>query len=276
MLPHLPHARPGFFMAAPAVLGELTTSLSHRLCADRYRCGDIAAAVGTAETGPHTLSTTAERTDDGPPVETFTDRNGDVGIVAERFSPFVRVPSSRSAALPTATGAQAEHGPSRGTAEPPDAARRPAGFRREPPPPIAAVGPASDFVSGRTLGHGIEVAFASDKARVAEMRRITRDQLRCWRTSEALAGDIVLAVSELVTNAVCYGSGYVSLRVWPTTGELVVEVRDGAPQARAEIRRPGDEEASGRGIFLVATLADRWGVSDGGATTWCLFSRRSG
>jgi len=82
--------------------------------------------------------------------------------------------------------------------------------------------------------------------------------------SEDLLGDVRLLVSELVTNA---------LRHAPIGDEqritLTVAVGEGA--VRVEVRDPGSgfdpgpvpddpENAAGWGLYLVATLSDRWGV----------------
>ncbi|WP_307865236.1 ATP-binding protein [Streptomyces montanisoli] len=141
--------------------------------------------------------------------------------------------------------------------------------------PAAETGTASDFVSRPTHVRGFDAAFAAEEAHVSRARRLTGAHLRQWHVSDQLAEDIVLAVSELVTNAVSYGCGQVSLKVWCTTDELIVEVADGNPAMLAELRCPAEDDVSGRGLFLVAALATRWGVSDGGATTWCLFTTGS-
>lgn len=34
-------------------------------------------------------------------------------------------------------------------------------------------------------------------------------------------------------------------------------------------RRPGPAEEHGRGVLIIDALADAWGTSDDGTTTWC-------
>jgi anti-sigma regulatory factor (Ser/Thr protein kinase) len=71
--------------------------------------------------------------------------------------------------------------------------------------------------------------------------------------------DIVLLVSELVTNAVRYAEPPVRLELQPRADDVVVAVRDGSPQPPAP--RPADEAAEGgRGMLLVDMLADDHGV----------------
>ncbi|WP_328782813.1 SpoIIE family protein phosphatase [Streptomyces canus] len=89
------------------------------------------------------------------------------------------------------------------------------------------------------------------------------------------ADDAVVVVSELVTNAVIHAGTAVELdcRLDAHTGALVVEVLDHHP-SRAP--RDGDPEPSygtpeyGRGLRLVAALAETWGITyrTGAKTVW--------
>lgn len=114
------------------------------------------------------------------------------------------------------------------------------------------------------------VAFTPDEGRVGRMRRITTAHLRLWKVPGTTADDIVLAVSELVTNGIRYGRGVIGLKVLCTAGEVRVEVTDGNP-APAQLTSADAEDVSGRGLFLVAVCARDWGVSDDGLTTWATF-----
>lgn len=122
---------------------------------------------------------------------------------------------------------------------------------------------------------GFAVAFEPIKARVPGMRKIATAHLRLWRVSEPLAENILLALSELVTNAVVHGDGAVGLVVRCTADQLRIEVTDGKPVA-AQLRDADDCDVSGRGLFLVAYFATKWGVSDDGMTTWCEFDLTEG
>ncbi|MEU9734113.1 ATP-binding protein [Streptomyces sp. NPDC048002] len=117
---------------------------------------------------------------------------------------------------------------------------------------------------------GFEVAFAPERHRVIGARRMTASHLRLWHLSESLTTDVVVTVSELVTNAVQHGSGDIRLRVQCSAGRLLVEVSDHNP-APARMRPVHDEDTRGRGLHLVNHLAQDWGVSDGGRTTWAAF-----
>jgi anti-sigma regulatory factor (Ser/Thr protein kinase) len=81
-----------------------------------------------------------------------------------------------------------------------------------------------------------------------------------------------LLVTEVVTNSVLHGTTSepirVSMEARPET--LHVQVSDSGPLfAQPDVRRPESGSESGWGLFLVDSLADRWGVhSDGDVTVW--------
>lgn len=108
-------------------------------------------------------------------------------------------------------------------------------------------------------------------AHVPRLRRIARAKLSLWGLSPQVDTSLLL-VSELVTNGLRYGSGQlVALRLALTSDLLIVEVDDGS-SARPSLRCAGSDAESGRGLFLVDTLADAWGVSPDGTTTWAVLN----
>ncbi|WSB81504.1 ATP-binding protein [Streptomyces sp. NBC_01186] len=102
-------------------------------------------------------------------------------------------------------------------------------------------------------------------------RHLTRSVLQLrWALPAHLTEHAVLLVSELVGNAVRHtGAHTIGLRMLRRTGWIRVEVRD--PSRGLPCLLPvGELDTSGRGLFLVDTLSDRWGVDllPRGKTTW--------
>ncbi|MET9829302.1 ATP-binding SpoIIE family protein phosphatase [Streptomyces sp. NPDC006385] len=95
------------------------------------------------------------------------------------------------------------------------------------------------------------------------------------RLSDRLVDDAVVAVSELVTNAVVHAGTEVELtcRLEEDTGALLVEVLDHHPSRaprNGEVEAPYDTPEYGRGLRLVSRLAESWGVTyrTGAKTVW--------
>jgi anti-sigma regulatory factor (Ser/Thr protein kinase) len=89
--------------------------------------------------------------------------------------------------------------------------------------------------------------------------------------------DVLLVVSELVTNAVRYGTepGDSLAVVVLTTAERVrVEVRDPV-RRHPQMRNESGERARGRGLHIVDALAVRWDVDDRpmGKAVWAEMKR---
>jgi len=111
------------------------------------------------------------------------------------------------------------------------------------------------------------VSCSREPQRVGQMRRIGAAHLRKWGLNSCV-DTASLLISELVTNAVRYGTGDTTLSVAHRAGEILIEVTDGSPDF-PQVRQPTTGEESGRGMFLVEALADRWGTSEDGTRTWC-------
>ncbi|WP_328535128.1 ATP-binding protein [Streptomyces sp. NBC_00344] len=94
-------------------------------------------------------------------------------------------------------------------------------------------------------------------------RDTVRDRLRSWKVPGDRCCDAVLLVSELTTNAVLHtDSGHVLCGLTLTGDErrLRIELHDdGRTPVRPSALLAGSGEESGRGLFLVQQLADRWG-----------------
>ncbi|GHH80672.1 ATP-binding protein [Streptomyces sulfonofaciens] len=118
-----------------------------------------------------------------------------------------------------------------------------------------------------------EVRLPSRPESAATARRLAQVVvLRHWGLGPKLAEDTVLLVSELVGNAVRHtGAQAFGLRMRLPRGRncLRVELRD--PSRGLPCLMPVHElDISGRGLFLVDGLSDRWGVDlePHGKATW--------
>ncbi|MFG2932277.1 SpoIIE family protein phosphatase [Streptomyces achromogenes] len=103
---------------------------------------------------------------------------------------------------------------------------------------------------------------------VSRARRYVEEQLSAWELEEA-AFTTELIVSELVTNAIRYGRPPVRLRLLRPDSRLICEVYD-ASGSTPHMRRARIYDEGGRGLLLVAQLAERWGTRHErtGKTVW--------
>ncbi|NUU21381.1 MAG: SpoIIE family protein phosphatase, partial [Streptomycetaceae bacterium] len=107
----------------------------------------------------------------------------------------------------------------------------------------------------------------ADPAYVSRARDMAAERLAQWGMDE-LAFTAELVVSELVTNAIRYGGGPLTLRLI-RGGVLVCEVSDPS-NTQPRLRRAKTTDEGGRGLFLVAQLSSRWGsrYQQSGKTIW--------
>ncbi|MFJ1992389.1 SpoIIE family protein phosphatase [Streptomyces asiaticus] len=96
-----------------------------------------------------------------------------------------------------------------------------------------------------------------DPAAVAPLRAACAQRLRAWGLEDAVC-TTELIISELITNALRYGAPPLHIRLLRDRG-LVCEVSDGSSTA-PHMRRAATTDEGGRGLFLVAQFAQRWGT----------------
>ncbi|WP_128437395.1 SpoIIE family protein phosphatase [Streptomyces cyaneus] len=96
-----------------------------------------------------------------------------------------------------------------------------------------------------------------DPAAVADIRARATRQVEAWGLDE-LAMTTELIVSELVTNAIRYAEPPIRLRLLRDS-RLTCEVSDASSTA-PRLRHARSMDEGGRGLFLVAQLAHRWGA----------------
>ncbi|MFI6584450.1 SpoIIE family protein phosphatase [Embleya sp. NPDC050493] len=97
----------------------------------------------------------------------------------------------------------------------------------------------------------------ADPAAVAGMREAVSAKLDEWHL-EDLSFGTELILSELVTNAIRYGTEPIRVRLLRDRS-LICEVTDGGSTA-PHMRYAATTDEGGRGLFLVAQVAARWGT----------------
>ncbi|MGC5010781.1 ATP-binding protein [Streptosporangium sp. DT93] len=118
-----------------------------------------------------------------------------------------------------------------------------------------------------------ECLLPATPASVRDARSMVRRELSVWGADELL-DDCLLVISELVTNAVEHGGSACALRI-----------RGGGDLVHGELFDPGEgtprvcdrdmDATGGRGLQIVDSLADDWGVTHlpaGGKIVWFVLS----
>ena len=83
--------------------------------------------------------------------------------------------------------------------------------------------------------------------------------------------DVLVVMTELVTNAVRYAPGSVEVGLTAGPGAIVLSVTDSSDDPP---RKRAADIHGGRGLIVIEQLANRWGVRflpGGGKTVWCQF-----
>ena len=110
--------------------------------------------------------------------------------------------------------------------------------------------------------------FPSEPESVGAARRFATDPLKGVST-DAIAA-VELMVSELATNCVRHAGMAFDLTIAQEQGTIRVEVTDRAG-GTPEMRSPGPEDPTGRGLQIVNIFSEDWGVDPGptgGKTVW--------
>jgi anti-sigma regulatory factor (Ser/Thr protein kinase) len=125
-------------------------------------------------------------------------------------------------------------------------------------------------VADQEDGPAATLAIEDDVRAVHQARAFTRATLEQWALPESLARDAILLVSEMVTNAIVHGRAPIGLRLRRAREHLLLEVSDTATAVPRKLR-PTSDDVHGRGLQLVAMMADEWGTRPirDGKSVWC-------
>ena len=119
--------------------------------------------------------------------------------------------------------------------------------------------------------NSFEILLPADSDAAGIARRFVAEHAASLQTD--LVADAELLVSELVTNAVRYGRAQITMRMNLEPPLIGVTVHDeGEALPPSSITPQQADDASGRGLLIVASLSSTWGVNvdDGasGKTVW--------
>ena len=121
----------------------------------------------------------------------------------------------------------------------------------------------------------LTATFPREPGEIAHARHTVTDALEAWGLTDHLQ-PLVLAVSEMVSNAVLHGDGQVEVALVADDACIRLEVWDdggGQPEMRAS--DPTGEVPGGWGLHLVDEVADDWGAErvDGRTCVWLIRHR---
>jgi serine phosphatase RsbU (regulator of sigma subunit) len=111
--------------------------------------------------------------------------------------------------------------------------------------------------------------LAGELTSAHEARMLVAEPLEKWDLA-ALMPTTQLLACELVTNAIRYAEGPVTLRLIREGATLVCEVADSSPALPRMLHAARDDER-GRGLQIVSNFAHRWGArrTPAGKVVWC-------
>ena len=122
----------------------------------------------------------------------------------------------------------------------------------------------------------VELRFrhTSSPSAIGRARHDVEDALTAADVDIRASGDLMLLVSELVTNAVRHAHGeHFEVRVEVGRDVVRLEVHDDGEGFEPRIA-PSEDGTGGYGLFIVDRLADRWGVErDEGGVIWLELDR---
>jgi signal transduction histidine kinase/DNA-binding response OmpR family regulator/serine phosphatase RsbU (regulator of sigma subunit)/anti-sigma regulatory factor (Ser/Thr protein kinase) len=113
-------------------------------------------------------------------------------------------------------------------------------------------------VNSQPFAAALTHRFRTGELAASSARRLVESNLQSWGVHPDVTHDVVLMASELVTNAMMHGRSPIDLLLRSNGTQIVLEVQDrGAYRPRR--KRPNDDDERGRGLNIVAQLADQWG-----------------
>ncbi|AIJ25694.1 ATP-binding protein [Amycolatopsis methanolica] len=102
---------------------------------------------------------------------------------------------------------------------------------------------------------------------VGQAREFATSALQAWEVPADTREDIVLAASELVTNAVEHGQGEVTVVLRQNGDRLLLRVWD--DDVHVPVPRPAEQDSvRGNGLVIVEAVSESWGYETGSDGKW--------
>jgi anti-sigma regulatory factor (Ser/Thr protein kinase) len=101
-----------------------------------------------------------------------------------------------------------------------------------------------------------ELADASTAC--ADGRRFVAQHLSRWQVPAQVSDEATLLTSELIANAIRHAPPPLCLEITVDTAKIRIDVHDSDPMLPM-LTRPDFNSSGGRGVWLVDTIASRWG-----------------
>jgi anti-sigma regulatory factor (Ser/Thr protein kinase) len=107
-----------------------------------------------------------------------------------------------------------------------------------------------------------EMRVPGQPSSVAAARTFLVRLLKGWGVHDRVIDDASLLTSELLTNAVTHGTGFVELRIRLENDRMHVAVHDNADDELPVLPPTDSMSLNGRGIRLVQSIAHDWGIDN--------------
>ncbi len=122
--------------------------------------------------------------------------------------------------------------------------------------------------SGDPLSSSVTRTFVPAADALVHVRRFVREALDVWGLAAVRDGAQLIA-SELGTNAARHAASPFRMTLTRGAAAVRLAVRDASPD-QPQLRTPDPADIGGRGLALVAGLADAWGttIESDGKTVW--------
>jgi anti-sigma regulatory factor (Ser/Thr protein kinase) len=121
--------------------------------------------------------------------------------------------------------------------------------------------------SPSTHDAGFAISLPRTTAAAAHARRAVTSGFADVLGEESL-DDVLLVVSELVTNALLHGQGDIKLRIFLDAQRVTGAVSDEGCAFTGGALAPDPARIGGHGLYIVGRLAERWGQDDAPTKVW--------